>query len=338
MKKYVLSAVFLGCIFISGCYDMTDIENVKSISAIGVGEDKITFCAVSTTPDEKIYGFDIYEFDTDNIYDGLNEISLTTGKEASISHLEAVIFEKDCPIEVYKNISSSVASGIESHPKVMTAVSEIPAKELFENINISSDTSLYKIISDVLIDKFASVTECNMLDLYYGTKYDKNAVLPVISLNDEKNIEHSGSACVKKDNIMFFDEDITKTINLLLNKKKSVFYRLTSGDTAVNMTDFDVEFDKDKMLLSININLTYNLSDFSKQTEKEIEDRVKSDFTTIVDYKDMGFDVLNIYKYILNEFYTEKEFVRFSEKNGGRESILKNINYNINIDIKKGDF
>ena len=38
------------------------IENVKSISAIGVGENKITFCAVSTTPDEKIYGFDYAQY------------------------------------------------------------------------------------------------------------------------------------------------------------------------------------------------------------------------------------------------------------------------------------
>ena len=338
MKKCMLFIVFFSCIFISGCYDMTDIENVKSISAIGVSETTMTFCTVTTTPDEKIYGFDIYEFDTDNIYDGLNEISLTTGKEASISHLEAVIFEKDCPIEIYKSISSTVAAGIESHPKVVTAVSEIPVKELFEDINIPSDTSLYKIISDVLNDKFASVTECNMLDLYYGTRFSKNAILPVIKLNDDGNIEHTGSTCIKEDDILLLDKDITKTVNLLSNKGKPVFYEMPFGDTAVNMTDINAKFDKDKNHLSFNISLVYNLTAADRDTEKKITDRIRSDIIKIIDYKDMGYDVLNVYRYILKGFYTEKRLEEFLEKSGGRENLLKSINYNIDIEIKRGDF
>ena len=59
MKKCMMLVAALSFLFVSGCYDMTDIENVKSISAIGVGETGITFCTVSTTPDEKIYGFDV---------------------------------------------------------------------------------------------------------------------------------------------------------------------------------------------------------------------------------------------------------------------------------------
>ncbi len=338
MKKYMMFVAALSFLFVSGCYDMTDIENVKSISAIGVSETTMTFCTVTTTPDEKIYGFDIYEFDTDNIYDGLNEISLTTGKEASISHLEAVIFEKDCPIEIYKSISSTVAAGIESHPKVMTAVSEISVKELFEDINIPSDTSLYKIISDVLNDKFASVTECNMLDLYYGTGFSKNAILPVIKLNDDGNIEHTGSACIKEDDILLLDKDITKTVNLLSNKNKPVFYELPFGDTAVNLTDINANFDKDRNFLSFNIDLVYNLTDADKDTEKKITDRIRSDIIKIINYKNTGYDVLNVYKYILKEFYTEKGLDEFVEKNGGRENFLKNINYNIDIGIKRGDF
>ena len=338
MKKYILIAAVLSILFIPGCYDMTDIENVKSISAIGVSKSSITFCTVTTTPDEKIYGFDVYEFETDNIYDGLNEISLTTGKEASISHLEAVLFEKDCPVEIYKSISSVVAAGIESHPKVMTAISEIPVKELFESINIPSDTSLYKIISDVLNDKFVSVTECSMLDLYYGTNFSKDAVVPVIRLNDDKNIEHCGCACITNNDIMFFNKDITKTINLLSHKNKPVFYELPFGDVAVNMINLKAKFDKDTNFLMIDVDLIYNLANHDKDAERKITDRIKSDIAKIIDYKDMGYDVFNIYKYVLKQFYTEKELKEFLNKNGGRENLLKSINYNIDVGIKRGDF
>ena len=293
MKKFFGVYLCLVCLFFTGCYDMTDIENIKSIAVIGVSNNEITYCTVSTTPDEKIFDFDVYPVKTDNIYDGMNKVSLLTGKEASLSHLEAVVFNRDCTFERINLICSEIVRGVESHPKVLTAFCDVNLNDFFEGIKIPSDTSLYKIISDVLDDRFASSVKCTVKDLYDGIKYSKCATVPVIDLDEDGNMNPAGSLCINDSSIMYFDNNITRTINLLLDGKKPVFYPMSFGHVAVTLKEKKIRFSAfDKA--EIKLHLIYNLADEDTKKEQEIERKIVSDTEKILDARNYGFDIINL--------------------------------------------
>ena len=339
MKKIALPVLFSVIIF-SGCYDMTDIENIKTVSAACVEPGKITYCTVTTTPGEKSYGFELYPVETEDLYEGLNSISLKTGKEISVSHLNALIFKKDCPVSLISTVCTSAINGSEIHPKVMAAFVDMEFDDFFDKMLLPGDTVMYKKISDVFRDRYAAVTQCTVTELYHGLKHESLGVnMPVFSLDAEGNIVSDGIGHVNVRDTGFFDRSIADTVCLLKNSGKPVYYNTGANSVAVKLVGGGVDFDRERNYISISleVGVSGGGKPVSENTLRALEERISSDVIKICNQKNTGFDILNLNREMLRSFVSERDFTRYCSSKGGFYSMLTALEYDVHILAEEGD-
>lgn len=341
MKKLLLIlTALIVCLSFAGCYDMTEIEDIKTVSVVCVENGKITYCTITTSPEEKKYGFELYPIKTEDLYEGLNSISVKSGKEISVSHLGAIMFKKDCPPSLIRSVCTSAIGGSEFHPKVMTAFVDMDFDEFFEKMSVPADSIMYKKITDVLNDRYAAATECTVMDLYHGIMHETLGVnMPVISLDEDGNIVIGGSGHISGLKVGFIDKELTDTVNLLENSGKPVYYKLKEGSVAAKVVGGYVNFDKEKnhIYISLDIGASGGGKFVSDSMESELEERIYSDVIKICNQKNNGFDILHLNREMLKKFKTENSFDDFKNSKGGFSGMMKSLDFDIEIRAKDGD-
>ena len=341
MKKSILFvlAVFL-CSFLCGCYDKTEIEDIKTVSAVCVESGKITYCTITTSPGEKSYGFELYPVETEDLHEGLNSISVKLGKEISVSHLGAIMFKKDCPPSLIHSVCTSAAIGSEIHPKVMTAFVDMEFDEFFNKMSIPTDSLMYKKISDVLDDRYAAVTQCTVMDMYHALMHETlGANVPVIALDKDANISILGMGHISGNNVAFFDKPLADTVNLLENSGKSVYFRLSNISVAAKVIGGHVDYDakQNHMSISLDIGASGGGKSVDDLSREELRERIYMDIQNILSQKNIGFDILHLNRQMQKKFLTEQKFIDFQNSNGGFSSMMKNLTIDINIFVSEGD-
>lgn len=328
--KMFFCAAAAACTVLCGCADMTDIEKIKSIAAIGVSDSEITLCTVSVSAQEKTYEYEVYRFDTDSIYDAMNSLSQRTGKQASLAHLSAVLFEDGCSQGTIKNCVSSVVGGGESHPKAMAAFINCNSQDFFDGIKVPADSSMYRLLTDVPDDKFAAVTRCEMIELYYAVNLDDCALLPMFGVSEEGSIVHRGAVCVGTDAALVVDDGVADAANLMLFGSKPIYYSLSGGKAAVKPVCKNITFDKKTDTAHIYAELRYDFGTGinSEFAGGELEKAVTEQLEKTLELKNMGFDILSLRRKAAGEFATENAFQKYVNENGGR-IFLRNMKYDI---------
>lgn len=338
MGKKIFCAAAVLCILLCGCADMTDIEKIKSIAAIGVSDDAITLCTVSVSAQEKTYEYEVYCFDTDSIFDAMNKLNQRTGKQASLAHLSAVFFEDGCSQKTIKNCVDSVVGDEESHPKAVAAFINCSPQDFFDGIKVPSDCSMYRLLTDVPDDKFAAVTRCEMIELYYAVNLDDCAILPMFEVNAEGSMIQQGAVCVGTDAAQVVDEEIADAVNLILHGSKPVYYSIGGGKAAVKTADKNIIFDKKNNTVHIYAYVKYNFgTDMNSEFAKgELEQTLKAQLEKTLELKNIGFDILSLKRKAAGAFVTDNGFQRYVNENGGR-LFLRNMKYNVVVEASEGD-
>lgn len=326
------------CTALCGCADMTDIEKIKSVAAIAVSDSAVTFCTVSVSAQEKTYDYEVYRFETDSIYDGMNMLAERTGKQPSLAHLTAVFFEDGCLQETIKNCVGSVVGGAESHPKAMAAFIDCAAQDFFDGIVVPSDSSMYRLLTDIPDDKFAAVTRCEMIELYYAVNLDDCALLPMFGVNGEGSIVRSGAVCVGTDSAVVTDSAVADAVSLAENGSKPIYCTLSGGRAAVKTASKKIWFDKDTDTAHIRLGMTYNFGRGAnmKSAESELEHMIADNLKTALELKNSGFDLLSLRRKAAGEFMTEKGYKKYVNENGGGY-FLRNMKYEIETEATEGD-
>ena len=315
MKKIIILIPIL-TILLSGCYDMTDIEDIETVTTVYNEPKKITYCTVTTIPDEKKYGYRLYTCETSDLFEGINEISLKTGKKISVAHLDSIIFMKDCEPPLIKEVCTSAVDGSDFHPKIMTAFSDMSSDDFFAKLSVPDDTVLYRHISDVFHNKYAVVPQCTVIELYRSLQNESPGVnLPVFTLDTDGNITSDGICHVSYNKTGFFHSDFAETVNLLENRGKPIYYNSDGEIISVTLTDGNVEYDKDRnfIMLYMEIHTDIGGEEIEEHTIKLIKEKITSDTVKICNEKNNGFDILNLSREMLKKFISEEEFNRYKE-------------------------
>lgn len=339
MKKirFLLCAAAL-CTALCGCADMTDIEEIKSVAAIAVSDSAVTFCTISVSAQEKTYDYEVYRFETDNIYDGMNMLSERTGKRASLAHLTAVFFEDGCSQETIKNCVGSVVGGGESHPKAMAAFIDCAAQDFFDGITVPSDSSMYRLLTDIPDDRYAAVTRCEMIELYYAVNLDDCALLPMFGVNGDGSIVRRGAVCVGTDAAVVTDSEVADALSLAADGSKPIYCTLSGGRAAVRTANKKIWFDKATDTAHIRLEVTYNFGRGTgmKSAEGELEQKLADNLKTALEMKNSGFDLLSLRRKAAGEFMTESGYKKYVNENGGGY-FLRNMKYEIETEATEGD-
>lgn len=333
MKRLLVFIVVIAVPFVfGGCYDMTEIEDIETVFAVCAEDGKITYCTVTASSDKKDYGFELYPVETEDLYKGLNSVSLKTGKEVSVSHLGVIVFKTGSSPTLIRSVCESAIRGSEFHPKVLTAFVDMEISDFFEKMTVSEDTVMYRKLTDVLDDRYASVTKSTVMDLYHGIMQRSLGVnIPVITLDGDGNIVTDGSCHVSGDRIMYINQNLTDTVNLLKNSGKPVYFTLSGGSVAAKVTGGSAEFDRNGNHISISTEIDISGQYVNKDTRAELEDRIRSDVVRIVNEKNNGFDILGLNREMRRAFFTEGEFLDFCNSKGGFEGMLRELNFDITL-------
>lgn len=325
-----LSFIFVFACLLCGCYDHTDIEDIKNVALIIADTNKISYCTITTEPEEKSYGYKVYNVATDDLYYGLNSIGEQTGKEVSLSHLEAIMFSKECDYQTVKKTINSLLEGTNSHPKIMTAFLDGDSAMFFDRLNIPADTSVNKLISNVFYNRFESTIECSAMDLSCAINFDvAGKAVPVVFADEEGNINSTESVFVNNYGFASLDMNTTQFLNAIDSKEVYINY---------NNINVPVECQNIKFTLSqnsIDCDAVLKIRSGSDSTTKQVvSDFVKAVTDDIIFKKNEGFDLLNMQGKIVKEFRDIPSFEKYIQKNGGVKNWLKNINLNIEIGVK----
>lgn len=336
MKKIIILIPIL-TLFLSGCYDMTDIEDIETVTTVYIEPQKITYCTVTTIPDEKKYGYRLYTCETTDLFEGINEISLKTGKKISVAHLDSIIFTKECEPPLIKEVCNSAVDGNDFHPKIMTAFSDMSSDDFFAKLSVPEDTVLYRHISDVFHNKYAVVPQCTVIELYRSLQNENPGVnLPIFTPDANGNITTEGICHISHDKTVFYRSDFAETINLLENKDSTVYYSLDGEKIPVSLTGGKAEYDKDRHFIMLYMEITPD--NIGKKTDKHtltlLKNKIRSDTVKICNEKNNGFDILNLSREMLKKFVSEEEFNRYKEECGGFYPMLKKLNFDVEISIR----
>ncbi len=328
IKKLLFIFVF-ACL-LCGCYDNTDIEDIKNISLIIADTNKISYCTITTEPEEKSYGYKVYNVATDDLYYGLNSIGEQTGKEVSLSHLEAIMFSRECDYQTVKKTINSLLEGTNSHPKVMTAFLDGDAAMFFDRLDIPSDTSVNKLISNVFNNRFQNTTRCTATELSCAMNFDVSGkAVPVVYADDEGNIQSIDSVFVNNYGFANLDVNTAQFLNAI-GGSREVYIDYNNVNVPVKCEE--IKFDTSQNTIKCKVLFAIS-SGRDSTTKQAFSDFAKVVTDDIIAKKENGFDLLNLQVEIIKKFNNIPSFEKHMQKNGGVKNWLKNINLNIEIGV-----
>lgn len=350
IKKILILMIFI--VFLTGCFDYTEINNLVIISGIGIDYQNDKFILTV----EALYNEDdngsskeigkIFSSSGKTLTDAFNNISLSLDKEPYLAHLKILVLSKEAANKKLnsifdfflrnnqiRNIFNIVIADNNSPEEILNTKSEIfkvsseRIKDLLENNQysnyISKNTYFKKIVSDYL-------------------SKEKNIALSSIKVsNDDLSLSNLYIFNDKKI-VSKLTNSEANTLSLLDNKNLKSYYKYSCDlnkyvvisvyknkpDIFINKKEFIVHNNIQAEIIqndcNINLEKNKNLQKLSKKFEKiinsDIDDLVKR-------IKNCNSDILGI---------NNKYYLKYKKKN---KNYFKNVNYKIKTKIninKKG--
>ncbi len=147
MRKLI--AIVISALLLTGCTD-SDVQKRLVVTAIGIGENTITYQTFS--PENEI---EVYTFSCDSLTEAEKELSLRTGKEVFTGDVELIVFSGAENIEPYLSYlwhSPDIYMGTpvvfsESQPEKLL---EIQSEELIGILTVAGvKTGLIDLYNDI---------------------------------------------------------------------------------------------------------------------------------------------------------------------------------------------
>lgn len=316
-KKLLL--IFLCLFLFVGCYDSNDIENIKSISLICVDDEFIHFISTSSIHGESKYKYELYTIKTNELNYGINILSEMTGKQISLSHLEAMIFSTDCNYKHIRQNINFLLNDTNTHPKVMTAFYSGDIKNITNIIYIPEYSSLNEFIDNILTNTHSNITKCSARELSCALNFDiSGCCVPLIKVLDGNVIMQE---CLVVNNIgmEYIDETITTLISLINNKKDREYVSFEDQTILIELKKFKIYSNKSGLTIKLKVS--------------EIKDKKLFEYfnSKIIDLYNKGFDVFKAGENLNKEFIDAKSKNEFISKFGDMQGWVRDLDVNIEV-------
>ncbi len=332
MQKKCMLVFFaiIASIMLGGCYDMVDIEDIQSVAAICVDNGSISYCTVSASPSEKEYSYQVYRFDGDNLYHGIDSISRQTGKIVSLSHLEAIMFAKDCTHKLVKDNINALLSRTNSHPKAMAVYYDGDGKSFLEGISVSAKTGFAKHIRQVLENKYAKNIVCSAMELSYAVNFEgAGATVPVIGEDNDGNIIYTGSVFANNTETILLENSVSDVLTALQNPGSSVYVDM-GQPVEIKCTAFDISYDKSANSAEVTAVFEYNNA-YTGIADSDIGKMLNDGLNYLLKQRTEGYDIADMYSSIKKSCLSIPSLDKHISAAGGVANAVQNVKVDVTL-------
>ena len=330
MKKILLIFIIL---FLTGCYDYMEINDLGFITAIGIDYEEDTYKATFEMLDDSD---DIQKIKSESktISNLFDNISLIISKVPDYHHLKTVIISKSVAQNHLKELTDFLIRSPEIRNEFLLVVCEGTSPlELFKK---DSKKSIGEKIAKLI------KTSKNQTNISYDRSFEDilekllnkkmEATASVITLeNDEITLK--GIGLFKGYNYKYFLDTKKSSLLNILNKENTN-YSIFIENMETKIYESNVKYDFKENSVTININAKAKIIENTTQMdlkdnknyliiEKKLNKVLENDLNDLINnLKDNNIDSIN-----LNDRQYKK-----TRKN--RNNYLKNADIKINIDTK----
>lgn len=359
MKKLLIVVLILP-LFICGCQNEKEINNLSIVNALGIdidgGKYKVTVQIIdiskSDDEQEKLEKSITYTSSGNNISEALNNITLKSPKSLYLGHLELVIVSERLAKENISKITDyflrnsnvsknfTIVTSKDSTPedvlKVLESDSSFPTGNILGSVEVSSTTG--GTSNDVKFIEFMQ----NLISV------GKNPILPAIKKNDKDKLILDSIAVFKNKKLVgYLDSSNNIAYNFITDNIKSTNINYKCDDDnyiGVNVTKSNTDMKsvvkdgKPIIYLDISVNasiMEVNCSGGTQDIEnikKEVSNRIKSMVNKSIDKtkKDYKSDIFGFGKNIYeNHLSYWKDINRFYE-----DKYYPNLEVHTKVDVK----
>lgn len=340
IKKYIFIIFII--IFMSGCFDYTELNNITIISAIGIDYNKksetykVTLEILDTRKNNdsnKKATSKVITLEDKILSNCFNKAKLEMDKKPYYGHLNILLLDKNIISEKLSEINDFFLRN-----------SDIRNNFYILGINNNSNSEDILRLNDneeeIISDKIKYLLENNnfkgefeeYIDRYIDEK--ESVYIPSISITNDNNLKIDGVYTLDKNISVIDNPDILKGYNILLNKKpnESISVNYNNNIFSVNIYNSNVKYIINKNNYTINIKVKaeielsgneFNYNDKNKYTEikKLIESNIKNKVNNFIkEINNKNIDLLKI-----NSKYYNKYGVKNKKYNQNQ--------YNVNVEV-----
>ena len=347
MKKIILLFLFL--LFITGCKDYNELENLAYITSIGIdytenNEYVVTFEILNNKKenDKVIYEAYTVSSKAKTITDAFLNTNKIVNANPYFAHVELLIIDKNIAYNNLEKIKDFILREKEIRENLYLCITD-NAKELL-NTKIEPN----QVISEAITKLFEqnkyeinNITKVSFFEFVSNTEnLNKSNIVPYIKTNDNNIIMNTSLAFNKYKATTILDEQQNYLYSLFQNKNNTYYISTTINDqvleTGIRFEKIKYEIDNNNINIRINAlgklvdndpNITLRNNDGYKQINQIISKHLNNDINKFIEFiKNNNIDILG-FKHIYKSKY-KKDIDN-----------INNLNIKINIDFsidKKG--
>lgn len=197
-QRIIFLTIVVLSIFLSGCYDSTEIDSLASVVAVGIeknGEDGIRYTfAFANTSDFSDGGADETEnrricFDScaDGADAAVKETERKISKKISLSHMALILFSDECSEKDIGEAVEYFGSVSRIRPQTLVAVSRFSPEKFFDDFSTVTEVNVEKYFYGIFKNTFSGKTSFTVGDCIDAVRCEGSIRLPMMSLNDDGN-------------------------------------------------------------------------------------------------------------------------------------------------------
>ena len=364
MKRRILIILILSMIFVSGCWDMVEINQRLFVSSIGVDLNKergmnkyiVTYVypninAIGKNASEKTKKF-VVTTPCSSIFQAGREFSTSVEFPFYYKHLKVLVIGEDLAKEekLLRQTLDALNRDTKINKKVQILVAEGTAKDILkgkpEHEQIT-DGTIYNILKD---NKSASrFTPQTLTGVIKDSDFCCVTVVPRI-IKKEKEFEISGGAILKNYKLIgWIGQKENRALALMRNKVKTELIDIPYRDTIISYTVTNTNSSKEVIIdEEINVDLKINLEGYLQEYIIEegktvYNDEVLRDMERAIE-KGVKKEIEDTIKLLQNEYNADvigvgEHLSKFNSKawaqiKGNWVKMFPDVKFNVTVDAK----
>ena len=337
MKKLIIPLIL--CIFLCGCYDFEEIDNMAYVIAIGIdkGEEKalkVSFqYALPLKADEKEDKTTLLKtIETDSILTAQTIAESEMAKTTELSHLKLVLFSEEIARLGILPFKRDLFESLSLRPDTYIAVCEGKATDTLNKTSSPLEKNPSRYYEEFFMNKENAFLKHKAINYLKG-----NNIFNTPFIRSDNSFKSSEIAVFKDNKLSFvLNEEETSIYSLLKSKFSDLKFKTKDGIFKLDCeipASFSVKTErvpKIKISVSLSGEAVYGkdyLFTDSKEAEKYLKNELKQQIFKFIDKtKEKNCDILSLSSHAKRLFLTDAQY-----KNYDFLSRYKNAEFDVEI-------
>lgn len=312
LSKIIVLFILLCLILpISGCWDYTEMHDIKFASGMAIDKDKFTneyLCTIEvlkSSSDGKSVKSTVIQSRGPTIHTALRDAVSSTGKQLQASHMKVVIVSKDIATEGIVPVIDLINRDIEARNDMWILISQMnTASEIFTKGKKEEGIMSYELADTIVnYNKTGKYIATQIFKLIDDLSTDSiSPTIPMIKIDTKDHkptIKVSGTAMFKDDKMigqldenetlllqLLKEQEIEFIIPILIENNKNISLEIMNMDRKI-----EPKIQENKISMNIYLNINVGLSELPETVEYNIS---KKEISKLEDQSE---------KYIENTLY-----------------------------------